>query len=146
MKIPKLQTMVSSMFSNAQILNTIQPDEVISIGCARQASFLVEKQPFDLEQTDIEVTTLSQDIYTTTNESDAKQLLFAKRTTLPAEKQFELLQINSTDGIKLNVHQGDKVDTINYISSDAKAGIDVQAKLPEIEKELTIHFEFRERQ
>ena len=41
-KIPKLQSRITSMFENAQILNTINPDEVIAVGAAKQASLLPE--------------------------------------------------------------------------------------------------------
>ena len=36
-KIPKLQSRIKSLFENAEILNSINPDEVIAVGAAKQA-------------------------------------------------------------------------------------------------------------
>ena len=41
-KIPKLQSRIKSLFEDAEILNTINPDEVIAVGAAKQASLLPE--------------------------------------------------------------------------------------------------------
>jgi len=41
-KIPKLQRGISALFENAEILSAINPDEVIAMGAAKQASLLPE--------------------------------------------------------------------------------------------------------
>ena len=52
-KIPKLQSRIKSLFEDAEILNTINPDEVIAVGAAKQASLLPE----------VNILEISKDIY-----------------------------------------------------------------------------------
>ena len=49
-KIPKLQSRIKSLFENAEILNSINPDEVIAVGAAKQASLLPEVNFFDISK------------------------------------------------------------------------------------------------
>ena len=49
-KIPKLQSRIKSLFEDAEILNTINPDEVIAVGAAKQASLLPEVNFFDISK------------------------------------------------------------------------------------------------
>jgi len=42
MKIPKLQSAVSGLFPEAEVLSSISPDEVIAQGCAKQAAIVLE--------------------------------------------------------------------------------------------------------
>lgn len=62
MKIPKLQTAISSLFPKAEVLSTIPPDEVISIGCANQAAYVNGDGDEGGEQVDMEMTTLPTDV------------------------------------------------------------------------------------
>ena len=49
-KIPKLQSRIKSLFEDAEILNTINPDEVIAVGAAKQASLLPEVNFLDISK------------------------------------------------------------------------------------------------
>lgn len=63
MKIPKLQMAIASLIPEAELFTGINPDEVIAIGCARQAGILMDLP--ELSSTDIntEVEFLGKDIY-----------------------------------------------------------------------------------
>lgn len=97
MRIPKLQSAISAQFcddenSKTIILSSIPTDEVVSIGCARQASFLVggASSPIDsdgdlVNDIDMEMPTISENIFLQTDDSSTEQLLFVAHTPLPTE-------------------------------------------------------------
>ena len=49
-KIPKLQKSISDMFPNAELLSSINADEVIAVGAANQASLIMDKDTLDFNQ------------------------------------------------------------------------------------------------
>lgn len=63
MKIPKLQTAIASLIPDAELLSGINPDEVIALGCARQAGLLLEVPEFLSKDLDTEMEFLGKDIY-----------------------------------------------------------------------------------
>lgn len=103
-KTPKLQAAVTALFaSTVQILNTIQPDEVISIGCARQASFVSAATAKQLvqEQLDLEVDTLTQAIAVN------GEVVLAAGSAVPAERLVEAVPLAADGGVKVSVAQTD---------------------------------------
>lgn len=124
MKIPKIQSTISAQFPNAQILNTIQPDEVIAMGCARQASFIVAagaKHHLDMDQVDVEIPALVTDVFVKSIAPDAvKEVLFASGTTLPAERQLSAATFSVNGEMQAEVWQGNNVDLVKA----AAMGID----------------------
>jgi len=114
LKIPKLQSAISNMFPNAQTLNTIPPDEVIALGCAKQASFIGNGWDPEGEQIDMDILTLSSDIIIQAN--DDSPIVLEKGTPLPNERKFPA---KYADGkIKISVKQNDQIDYIENTSSD----------------------------
>lgn len=63
MKIPKLQSAIASLLPEAEVLSGINPDEVISMGCAKEASLLLDIPKFSLNDLNTEVEFLGKDIY-----------------------------------------------------------------------------------
>lgn len=63
MKIPKLQSAIASLLPEAEILSGINPDEVIAMGCAREAGMLFDIPEFNLHDVNTEVEFLGKDIY-----------------------------------------------------------------------------------
>ncbi|CAH2086294.1 unnamed protein product [Euphydryas editha] len=63
MKIPKLQSAVASLLPEAEVLSGINPDEVIAVGCAKQAGLILDLPELSLSNTSTEVEFLGKDIY-----------------------------------------------------------------------------------
>ncbi|XP_068629332.1 heat shock 70 kDa protein 14 [Battus philenor] len=63
MKIPKLQAAIASLVPEAEILSGISPDEVIAVGCAREAGLLLDMPESNLTDINTEVEFLGKDIY-----------------------------------------------------------------------------------
>lgn len=63
MKIPKLQSAVASLLPEAEVLSGINPDEVIAVGCAKQAGLILDLPELSLSNTSTEVEFLGTDVY-----------------------------------------------------------------------------------
>ncbi|XP_026757763.1 heat shock 70 kDa protein 14 [Galleria mellonella] len=63
MKIPKLQSAIANLIPDAEVLTGINPDEVIAMGCARQAGMLIDVPEFNMHDLNTEVEFLGKDIY-----------------------------------------------------------------------------------
>ncbi|XP_013195854.2 heat shock 70 kDa protein 14 [Amyelois transitella] len=63
MKIPKLQSAIGNLLPEAEVLSGINPDEVIAMGCAREAGMLLDVPEFNLHDLNTEVEFLGKDIY-----------------------------------------------------------------------------------
>lgn len=132
MKIPKIQSTISAQFPNAQILNTIQPDEVIAMGCARQASFVVAagaKHHLDMDQVDVAIPALSADVFVKAVASTAtKEVLFASGTTLPAERQLPATTFAVNGEMQAEILQGEHVDVVKA-TAEAIEGLQLVARI-----------------
>lgn len=122
MKIPKLQSTISALVPKAQVLSSIPPDEVISIGCSKQSAYLTGTDFDDVtEHVDIEVTTLPDDITFQYVDADNKpiddtepELLFKNGAPVPSINAVTITK-QLKHPVKLAVRQGDHVD---YIEND----------------------------
>lgn len=122
MKIPKLQSTISSLVPNAQVLSTIPPDEVISIGCAKQSSYLSGTDFDEIgDDVDMEFTTLPDDISFQFVDADNKpipntdtELLFKSGAPVPSIHSVTIAK-QLKHPIKLAIKQGEHID---YIESD----------------------------
>ncbi|XP_049867501.1 heat shock 70 kDa protein 14 [Pectinophora gossypiella] len=63
MKIPKLQSAIANLLPEAEVLSGINPDEVIAMGCAREAGLLLDIPEFSVNDMNTEVEFLGKDIY-----------------------------------------------------------------------------------
>lgn len=70
MKIPKLQSTIAEMFPDSEILSSIAPDEVIAIGCARQAALNPGELLADVEGLYTDIQLVPHDIYIKSSEDD----------------------------------------------------------------------------
>lgn len=120
MKIPKLQSTISLLLPKAQILSSIPPDEVISIGCTKQSSYLNGNEFDDVaEHIDMEITTLPEDIFVQIVDADnnpaidgmENELLFKCGAPVPT---IHATSINKEmkQPVKLAIQQGDQIDYI----------------------------------
>lgn len=89
MKIPKLQTYISELFTDAEILSTISPDEVISMGCARQCYLTrLLSVDFELPHLTTSVETNKNDIFIKRRGTDEEILLFPHGPVFSHDKIF----------------------------------------------------------
>lgn len=129
MKTPKLQSAVTALFPQSQILNTIQPDEVISIGCARQASFVSaaggkhHHAVLDVDQVELELDALAEDV--AVNGS----VLFAAGTTVPIEKVLEGVPATAEGNVTVSVKQAAQTNELQWPKVTKEAKIDVQVRV-----------------
>ncbi len=114
------------MFPNAQTLNSIPPDEVIALGCAKQASFIGNAWDTDGEHIDMDVLTLSSDILIHANDDQDNPIVLEKGTPLPNERKFPSKYVDGK--VKISVKQNDQIDIIEDYSPDDLDCI-VRAKL-----------------
>lgn len=63
MKIPKLQSTIANLLPDAEVLSGINPDEVIAIGCAKEAGLLLDVPEFSMNDLNTEVEFLGKDVY-----------------------------------------------------------------------------------
>lgn len=63
MKIPKLQSAIASLLPEAEVFSGINPDEVIAVGCAKQAGMILDLPELSLNDTSTEIEFLGKDIY-----------------------------------------------------------------------------------
>lgn len=134
MKIPKLQSTISALVPRAQVLSTIPPDEVVSIGCAKQSAYLSGSDYDDVaEQVDMEITTLSEDVYISYVNADGdrvsnteKDLLF-KRGALVPSLHGSTIAKQIKHPVKIAIEQGEHVDYVD--SSENKDINEITARL-----------------
>lgn len=123
MKIPKLQSAFSALVPKAQFLSSIAPDEVVSIGCAKQSSYLSGHEFDDVSaHVDMEITTLPEDVFVRIVDKDneaadgaANEVLFRKGAPVPTIHAATLKQ-DAKAPVKLAVQQGEHID---YVENEA---------------------------
>lgn len=134
MKIPKLQTSISALVPKAQVLSSIPPDEVVSIGCAKQSAYLNGNDLDDVaEQVDIEITTLPEDVYVNFVNADGdpiadveKEILFRKGALIPSIHGATITK-QIQHPVKIAIEQGEHVD---YVENSSEKDInEITARL-----------------
>lgn len=134
MKIPKLQSTISALVPQAQILSTIPPDEVISMGCTKQSAYL-SGTDFDevADHIDMEISTLPEDISFQYVDADNKPIddteggiLFKKGAPVPSIHGAAIAK-QLKHPVKLEIKQGDHID---YIENDPNKDLtEISARL-----------------
>lgn len=113
-KTPRLVQIISNMFSSAEILNSISPDEAIALGAAAEAALLVSEDKLDIDiEPDSEIETLSKTIYVKTPEIDDLIPLIPLNTPIPTKQEKNLTLSNSQNIICLGFYEGPPVCSIN---------------------------------
>ncbi|CAB3360560.1 Hypothetical predicted protein [Cloeon dipterum] len=105
LKIPKLQKMVADLFSKAEILTGLAPDEVLALGAGRQASFLPATWDKTFNEQSITVQASSKTIYYMP--SDGKwQCLIPSSTPIPFMRKMKLTVPEGGSELVVEVAEG----------------------------------------
>ncbi|XP_037949932.1 heat shock 70 kDa protein 14 [Teleopsis dalmanni] len=106
MQIPKLQSAIAALFPDAMLYNTLSTDEVVALGCARQATFLVDADEQELDIT--ENSHFAEDRITIwhNDEADAK-ILIEKGTMLPNATKIDIQVGKDIENITLKWRLGE---------------------------------------
>lgn len=133
MKIPILQSNISQLVPNAKVLSTIPPDEVISIGCAKQSAYVSEYLDDVGDEIDMKITTLAEDISFQHVNADGEVKDTAEPTVLfkcgaPVPSLHGVIIDKTMEHpVKLAIYQADHID---YIENDAEKDVnEISARL-----------------
>ncbi|XP_030372290.1 heat shock 70 kDa protein 14 [Scaptodrosophila lebanonensis] len=97
MQIPKLQAALAARYPNAKLHNCYSADEVVAIGCARQALYLLDPLEQQLQKADDCVLT-EDDLYIWHGDDESKaKLVLGKGSLLPAKIKVTLPQSGEGD-------------------------------------------------
>jgi len=134
-KIPKLQSRIKSLFEDAEILNTINPDEVIAVGAAKQASLLPEDLDDKAELNEnVGLRALNYDIVFTSEQvaesgDDAPIVLIPRNFPIPVRKSYHLPSGSDSISVKVflrasNQEMNELIQlTLTELSTEAKPSI-----------------------
>nr|XP_018906920.1 PREDICTED: heat shock 70 kDa protein 14-like [Bemisia tabaci] len=92
LKTPRLQSHVKSLFPNAEVLSSINPDEVLARGAARQAGFITEFCDLhkSIPEPVTDVTFITEPITVQIQSSNNEEIVFEKFSSLPISKTVHL--------------------------------------------------------
>ena len=101
-KIPKLQKSLKELFVNAELLNTINPDEVVATGAAIQASLLTQDD--FIEDSNITVQALNYDLLFLASEGQDEQptVLIPQKCPIPVRRSHHL-NLNNHELISVKI-------------------------------------------
>lgn len=102
MKIPKLQSAIANLVPEAEVLSGISPDEVIAVGCAREAGLLQDIPEFSLRDLNTEVEFLGKDIYM--KYLDQTVQLF-KEGTPPYAQNIQSIDAGDAKSLNITLHE-----------------------------------------
>ncbi|XP_055913523.1 heat shock 70 kDa protein 14 [Eupeodes corollae] len=125
MKIPKIQSAITSRFPEAKIHSSYAADEVVAIGCARQATFLLDAEGQDLTDKEVCLFTPS-DLHIWHNDAEDKLKVFLKKGSLlprvvVVEVEKSKKEANNEEGEQTEIFHVKCGDTILDFSLKAAA-------------------------
>merc|ERR1712241_655445 len=101
-KIPKLQKSLKDLFVNAELLNSINPDEVVAVGAATQASLLTQDD--FIEDSNITVHGLNYDVvFIASGHQEDPTVLIPKMCPIPVRRSHHF-SIKDKDNITVKVY------------------------------------------
>ena len=128
MKIPKFQSTIQSMFPEAELLNSINPYEVIALGCAKQAALLSKQWDPDCKYFDMEVDLLPCDIVVKVGETEAA--VVKTGTIVPIESTFKLENAEEKTHFEIFERQNESLVKVGEIVLDnLKTDDDIYLKI-----------------
>lgn len=110
MKIPKFQSTIQSMFPEAELLNQINPDEVMALGCARQAALVAQPWDPDCKYLDMEICSMPCDVVVKVDDKEVTRIkmgtIIPYEATLKVDSgktktQFDLIELKDEVSTKI---------------------------------------------
>lgn len=128
MKIPKMKTEISSMFPNAKLLTGLNEDEVLAIGCVKQASIISKQWNHDLDVMDMELNFLPCDIVLKQDGIDKEIEVFKTRSLIPAYTKFTTTVDDEKKSVVFDIFEktSDNLTKIGQIQVDDVANNDAK--------------------
>ncbi|VVD04146.1 unnamed protein product [Leptidea sinapis] len=114
MKTPKLQSAIANLLPNAEVLSGINPDEVIAVGCAKQAGLILDFPNLSLTDMNTEVEFLGHDIYL--KYFDQTEKLFKEGSALFTQNIINIDNNSEVKDISITLH--DKPDSEQFAKVD----------------------------
>merc|ERR1712106_105779 len=116
-KVVKIQSALSSMFPQAEMMSSLAPDEVIAIGAAVQASYVTKETLLAISR-DIKVVGEGRE--------DDEIVAVVQDSTLPVKRSVPLIPIVDSENITVSIYWGDKSTVLTSLTL---AGISNKSKL-----------------
>ena len=112
-KIVKLQTALKNKFSNAEILSSFAPDEVIALGAAVQASYITNETT---QMSQEKLMSLSNDILAVVDGVDEDIVVVAQDSTVPCKRSITLPS-GENENLDVTLYWGgDKAQALTKLS------------------------------
>jgi len=127
MRIPKYQSAIAALFPNAELLNSINPEEVIAVGCAKQAALLSKNWDPECQHLSMKVESLPYDILLKVG--DEEVLVVDNGTLAPVEKPFIVDKNGETKFIICERDLESKVTEIGEITLDLEGSEELNLKI-----------------
>jgi len=126
-KVTKIQSALSSLFPQAELLNSLAPDEVIAIGAAVQASYVTKETTQHVKET---LLAISKDILVGVEGREEEAVVVVQDSTLPVKRSVPLTPLPDTESITVSIYWGDKSCiltslTLAPISNKSKVSLSV---------------------
>jgi len=126
-KVTKIQSALSSLFPQAELLNSLAPDEVIAIGAAVQASYVTKETTQHVKET---LLAISKDILAGVEGREEEVVVVVQDSTLPVKRSVPLTPLPDTESITVSIYWGDKSCvltslTLAPISNKSKVSLSV---------------------
>ncbi|XP_022235486.1 heat shock 70 kDa protein 14-like [Limulus polyphemus] len=108
-KVPRIQQLVSDAFPDAEVLNTISPDEVIAVGAAVEAALLLGKDIKESPELSSHILAVQNTLYIKSLGSDGEDLLvpiILSGTPVPTRWQDSFHLPEGQDSVCLEFFKG----------------------------------------
>jgi len=123
-KVVKIQSALSSMFPQAEMMSSLAPDEVIAIGAAVQASYVTKETTQHVKE---KLLAISRDIKVVVEgREDDEIVAVVQDSTLPVKRSVPLIPIVDSENITVSIYWGDKSTVLTSLTL---AGISNKSKL-----------------
>jgi len=127
-KVIKVQSALSNMFPQAEMLTSLAQDEVIAIGAAVQASYVTKETTQHVRE---KLLAISKDIKVVVEGRDEEEVVaVVQDSTLPVKRSVLITPVTDSESVTVSVCWGDKSTvltslTLSPINSKSKVSLSV---------------------